>query len=74
MALKLPNRPSIIVIPFDYFGPDKIKNEYLADGLTENITGHLAHIPDLFVIARNSAFTLKDKAVDVREVSKRFGV
>jgi len=74
MALKLPEKPSIAVLPFDYFGEGKAENEYIADGLSEHITSVLADIPGLFVIARKSSFTYKDKAVDVREVSERFGV
>jgi adenylate cyclase len=74
MALKLPDRPSIAVLPFDYFGEGKAENEYIADGLSEQITSVLADVPELFVIARNSSFTYKGKAVDVREVSKKFGV
>jgi adenylate cyclase len=74
MAFKLPDKPSIAVLPFDYFGKGSAENEYIADGLSEQITSVLAGIPNLFVIARNSSFTYKGKAVDVREVSKRFGV
>jgi adenylate cyclase len=74
MALKLPDKPSIAVLPFDYFGEGKTENEYIADGLSEQITAVLADVPELFVIARNSSFTYKGKAVDVREVSKKFGV
>jgi len=74
MAFKLPQKPSIAVLPFDYLGPDKQIHGFLADGLSENIIAALAQIPELFVIARNSTFTLKGKAVDVREVSEQFGV
>ncbi len=74
MALELPKEPSIAVLPFDYLGADKSNNEYLADGLSENITAYLAQLPNMLVIARNSSFTFKGKAVDVREVSKKFGV
>jgi TolB-like protein/class 3 adenylate cyclase len=74
MAFELPDKPSIAVLPFDYLGANKQENEYLADGMSENIISALAQIPELFVIARNSTFTLKGKAVDVRTVSEQFGV
>ncbi|MBT5896214.1 MAG: hypothetical protein HOH61_09955, partial [Rhodospirillaceae bacterium] len=74
LAFALPDKPSIAVLPFNYLGADKADNSYLADGLSENIIAALSQIPDLFVIARNSTFTLKDKPVDVREVSEQFGV
>ncbi len=74
MVLELPDNPSIAVLPFNYFGEGKAENDYIADGLSEQITSVLASVPGLFVIARNSSFTYKGKAVDVREVAKRFGV
>jgi len=74
MAQILPEGPSIAVLPFDYLGSDKTENEYIADGLSENIISALARLPNTLVIARNSTFTYKDKAVDVREVSEKFGV
>lgn len=74
MAAKLPEGPSIAVLPFDYFGNDASENDFLADGMTENLTAYLAKIPDLLVVARNSAAAFKGQAVDVREVSKQFGV
>jgi adenylate cyclase len=74
MALELPKEPSIAVLPFDFLGANKSDNEYLADGLSENITANLAKLPNISVIARNSSFTFKNKAVDVREVSRKFGV
>lgn len=74
MAAPLPDGPSIAVLPFDYLGADPDNNDYLADGLSENIISTLARIPGTLVIARNSTFTFKNKAVDVREVSEKFGV
>ena len=71
---ELPDKPSIAVLPFDYLGADKAINEFLADGLSENIITALSQIPEIFVIARNSTFALKGKAVDVREISEQFGV
>ncbi len=74
MAFALPDKPSIAVLAFDYIGADKEGNEYLADGLSENIIAVLSKNPDMFVIARNSTFTLKGTAMDVREVAEMFGV
>ena len=72
MAFPLPDKPSIAVLPFDNLsGPDQ---EHLADGLTEEIITTLSKSPNLFVIARNSTFTYKGKAVDVRQVAEEQGV
>ena len=53
---------------------DDPKQEYFSDGITEDITTDLSRISSLFVIARNSAFTYKGKAVKVQDVSKELGV
>jgi len=74
MVVQLPAGPSIAVLPFDYLGPDAASQGYLADGLAENIISTLARIPGTLVIARNSTFTYKNKATDVREVAENFGV
>ncbi len=73
MAYPLPDKPSIAVLPFDNLSgvPDQ---DYLADGITENIITALSYIPELFVIARNSTFTYKGKAVKVQEVAEDLGV
>jgi adenylate cyclase len=73
MAYSLPDKPSIAVLPFDNLSgaPDQ---DYLADGITENIIMALSNNPDMFVIARNSAFTYKGKAVKVQQVSEDLGV
>jgi adenylate cyclase len=73
MAFPLPEKPSIAVLPFDNLSgvPDQ---EYLADGITENIITALSYIPELFVIARNSTFTYKGKAVKTQEVAEELGV
>lgn len=73
MAFPLPTKPSIAVLPFDNLTGDKAQ-DYLADGLSENIISTLATLPDLFVIARNSTFTYKGRAVDVRRVAEEPGV
>ncbi len=73
MAFPLPEKPSIAVLPFDNLSGDP-KQDYLGDGLTENIIAVLSTSPDLLVIARNSSFTFKGKAVKVQEVAEQFGV
>ena len=69
----LPDKPSIVVLPFDNLSADP-RQEYLADGIVEAITAALSCIRSFFVIARNSAFTYKRRAVDVREVRSELGV
>ncbi|UCF90467.1 MAG: tetratricopeptide repeat protein [Desulfobacterales bacterium] len=73
MAYPLPDKPSIAVLPFDNLSrnPDQ---EYIADGFSENIITALSNNPYLFVIARNSTFTYKGKAVKVQQVSEDLGV
>jgi adenylate cyclase len=73
IALQLPDKPSIAVLPFVNLSEDP-KQEYIADGISENIITSLSKISDLFVIARNSTFTYKGKSVKVQEVSKELGV
>jgi adenylate cyclase len=71
--LKLPEGPSIAVLPFVNMTGDP-DQEYFSDGLTENIITGLSTVPQLFVIARNSTFFYKGKAVKVQEVAKELGV
>jgi TolB-like protein/Flp pilus assembly protein TadD len=73
IALQLPDKPSIAVLPFVNLSEDP-KQEYIADGISENIITSLSKISDLFVIARNSTFTYKGKPVKVQRVSKELGV
>ena len=73
MVYPLPDKPSIAVLPFDNLSGDP-DQEYIADGLTEEIITGLSKIPDLFVIARNSSFTYKGKPVKVQQVSEELGV
>ena len=72
-ALALPDRPSIAVLPFPNMSGDP-DQDYFADGMTEEIITALSRCAWLFVIARNSSFTYKGKAVDVRQVGRELGV
>jgi adenylate cyclase len=72
-SLSLPDKPSIVVLPFVNMSKDP-EQEYFSDGLTEVLTGDLSKISSLFVIARNSAFTYKGKAVKVQDVGREMGV
>jgi adenylate cyclase len=72
-ALPLPDKPSLIVLPFVNLSQDP-EQDYFSDGLTETLTGDLSKISSLFVIARNSAFTYKGKAVKVQDVGREMGV
>jgi TolB-like protein/Tfp pilus assembly protein PilF len=69
----LPDRPSIAVLPFDNLSGDR-EQEYFADGMVEEIITALSRMRWLFVIARNSSFTYKGKAVDVKQVGRELGV
>ncbi len=72
-TLGLPNKPSIAVLPFTNMSGDP-EQEYFADGMVEDIITALSRFNQLFVIARNSCFTYKGRAVDVRQVAKELGV
>jgi adenylate cyclase len=72
-APPLPDKPSIAVLPFENMSGDP-EQEYFADGMVEEIITALSRFKWLFVIARNSSFTFKGKAVDVKEVGRRLGV
>jgi TolB-like protein/tetratricopeptide (TPR) repeat protein len=71
--LALPDKPSIAVLPFENLSGDP-KQEYFADGVAEDILTELTRFSDLFVIARNSSFRYKGKAVDLRQVGRELGV
>jgi adenylate cyclase len=73
MAYPLPDKPSIAVLPFVNMSGDP-KQEYFSDGFTEQIIASLSMIPEVFVIARNSAFTYKGKAVKVQQIAEDLGV
>jgi TolB-like protein/class 3 adenylate cyclase/tetratricopeptide (TPR) repeat protein len=71
--LALPDRPSIAVLPFQNMSGDP-EQEYFADGMVEDIITALSRFKSLFVIARNSTFTYKGKAVDIKQVGEELGV
>ncbi|CAB1084313.1 hypothetical protein JY97_11850 [Alkalispirochaeta odontotermitis] len=71
--LELPDRPSIAVLPFDNMSGDP-GQEYFSDGLSEQIITGISRIRELFVVARNSTFTYKGKAINVQQVGKELGV
>lgn len=73
IELEPPDRPSIAVLPFTNMGSDE-EQEYFADGMVEDIITGLSRIKWLFVIARNSSFVYKGRAVDVKEVGRELGV
>ena len=72
-VLALPDKPSIAVLPFANMSNDP-EQEYFADGIAEDIITALSRYPSLFVIARNSCFTYKGRAVDVKQVGRELGV
>ncbi len=73
MAYKLPQKPSIAVLPFANLSSDR-NQESFGDAITEDIITALSKIPDMFVIAHNSSFTYKGKAVKVQKVAEDLGV
>ena len=72
-ALTLPDKPSIAILPFTNLSSDP-EQDYFADGMAEDIITALSRFKALFVIARNSSFTYKARAVDVKQVGRELGV
>lgn len=72
-SLPLPEKPSIVVLPFDNMSSDPEQGHF-ADGIVESITAALSRIGSFFVIARNSAFTYKGRAVKVQDIGRELGV
>jgi TolB-like protein len=72
-VVALPDKPSIAVLPFQNIGGDP-EQEYFVDGMVEEIITALSRIRWLFVVARNSSFTYKGQAVDVKQVGRELGV
>jgi len=73
LALKLPDKPSIAVLPFDNLSEDTAQ-AYFADGMTDDLITDLSKLSGIFVISRNSTFTYKGKPVKIRQVAEELGV
>jgi Adenylate and Guanylate cyclase catalytic domain len=73
LALALPDKPSVAVLPFQNMSVDP-EQEYFADGIVEDMITALSRVHWLFVIARNSSFTYKGRAVDIKQVGRELGV
>jgi TolB-like protein/class 3 adenylate cyclase len=73
MAFKLPDKPSIAVLPFVNMSGDPTQ-EYFSDGITEDLITDLSQISGLFIISRNSTFAYKGKAIKTRQVAEELGV
>jgi adenylate cyclase len=71
--LALPDKPSVAVLPFTNMSGDS-EQEFVSDGIAEDVITALSRYPSLFVIARNSSFTYKARAVDVKQVGRELGV
>jgi adenylate cyclase len=71
--LVVPDKPSIAILPFDNMS-EVSEDIYFADGIAEDIITELSHYPDLFIVARNSSFTYRGKAVRVGDVARELGV
>jgi adenylate cyclase len=72
-SLSLPDKPSVAVLPFMNMSADP-EQEFFADGIAEDVITALSRYPSLFVIARNSSFTYKGRAVDVKQIGRELGV
>ncbi len=72
-SLALPDKPSLAVLPFQNMSGDP-EQEYFADGVVEEITAALSRVRDFFVIARNSAFAYRGRAVSAQQASRELGV
>ena len=72
-SLELPDKPSVVVLPFDNMSGDPAR-DYFADGIVEALTAALSRIRSFFVIARNSAFTYKGKPMNVQQIGRELGV
>ena len=73
MAFPLPDKPSIVVLPFVNMSDDP-KQEFFSDGITEEIINALSRVPQVFVIARHSSFNYKGKSIKVQQVAEEMGV
>jgi len=69
----LPDKPSLAVLPFSNMSSD-LEQEFFSDGIAEDVITALSRYPELFVIARNSCFTYRGRAVDMKQVGRELGV
>jgi len=72
-AVPLPDKPSLAVLPFSNMSSD-LEQEFFSDGIAEDVITALSRYPELFVIARNSCFTYRGRAVDMKQVGRELGV
>ena len=72
-APSLPDKPSVAILPFANLSGDPAQ-DYFSDGISEDIITELSRFSELFVIARNSSFQYKGKAIDVRQIARELGV
>jgi adenylate cyclase len=72
-ALPLPDKPSLVVLPFTNLSGDA-SQEYFSDGMTDDLINTLAQFPELFIIARHSAFTYKGKTIKEQDIGRELGV
>ena len=72
-GIALPEKPSVAVLPFNNLSDDP-NQEYFSDGITEEIISALTSVPGLFVIARNTTFTYKNKPINIKEIGEKLGV
>jgi adenylate cyclase len=73
LGVPLPDKPSIVVLPFDNLSGDP-EQEYFVDGIVDDIITELSRFPYILVIARTTSFTFKGKSVDIRQVGRELGV
>ena len=73
VAASLPDKPSVAILPFANLSGDPAQ-DYFSDGISEDIITELSRFSELFVIARNSSFQYKGKAIDVRQIARELGV
>lgn len=73
MQLTLPDKPSLVVLPFKNISADK-EQDYFADGMTDDLLTALSKLPDLFLISRSTAFTYKNRSVEIRQIAEELGV
>jgi adenylate cyclase len=73
MQFPLPDKPSLVVLPFTNISDDK-EQDYFADGITDDLLTGLSKLPNLFLISRSTAYTYKNKSVKIRQVSEELGV